>query len=607
MRPIQEGAVTQHKALLLAALLFFQNPPVHAAAPLSLQSGSQDDLSRWTDQQLSTREQGVEAELARTSRELFDNVDAQLTALGELAGNVLEKTPAGRVIAAAKAIQDLNAVSEQIGKQNGTAAALKSLDYVEQALKAALPDRWKQIEKILAPLPDAIAAANAAAQGDSRGIIETATDAAVKRKIDALKSLGDEAKHELLGQIYDSFKNLTKEVPLYAQYGSLDQKHELLVRELGQVRAEIERRDDRKYETLLPPPLDQQKTRSASSASDGSATQPKTRVDAAPSQATRASQGATNSSVSAPSPSADSSVPAILDQTDHPGSASQPPPTGQAAPIPTGDNPSGQTDQSQQIKDDIDAIDSSLQNPPITLSPLPQQPPTPIDTSQSGQPSGLATMTPQNGQVGQTSPAANSSDQTVQPVVPNGAPPSTQKSASPGVGDTTSVPNNAGKPITIKNDPSQLDQAVNQLSTEEVGPDSPYLGHYLVQPVGSPATDIDMSSSPNQNGGQADGQDTASPQDPNAPAPSLEELQRNLQWSKEQQATAEQDLAAAQKELTREQVEDLKSQSADSQSHSAIKVTVPPGWVPCTCPDQHPGAGIFVNGVQYHTPALHCQ
>jgi hypothetical protein len=33
---------------------------------------------------------------------------------------------------------------------------------------------------------------------------------------------------------------------------------------------------------------------------------------------------------------------------------------------------------------------------------------------------------------------------------------------------------------------------------------------------------------------------------------------------------------------------------------------VPPGWIPCQCPGDHPGLGIVVKGVQYHSPAFHC-
>ncbi len=49
------------------------------------------------------------------------------------------------------------------------------------------------------------------------------------------------------------------------------------------------------------------------------------------------------------------------------------------------------------------------------------------------------------------------------------------------------------------------------------------------------------------------------------------------------------------------------AQTLAAQQAHGIKITIPADWVPCTCPDQHVGAGIIVNGVQYHTPLLHCQ
>ncbi len=33
---------------------------------------------------------------------------------------------------------------------------------------------------------------------------------------------------------------------------------------------------------------------------------------------------------------------------------------------------------------------------------------------------------------------------------------------------------------------------------------------------------------------------------------------------------------------------------------------IPPGWIRCECPDDHPDAGMVVNGVRWHAPVLHC-
>jgi hypothetical protein len=33
---------------------------------------------------------------------------------------------------------------------------------------------------------------------------------------------------------------------------------------------------------------------------------------------------------------------------------------------------------------------------------------------------------------------------------------------------------------------------------------------------------------------------------------------------------------------------------------------IPPGWIRCECPDDHPDAGMVVRGVRWHAPVLHC-
>lgn len=61
------------------------------------------------------------------------------------------------------------------------------------------------------------------------------------------------------------------------------------------------------------------------------------------------------------------------------------------------------------------------------------------------------------------------------------------------------------------------------------------------------------------------------------------------------------------KELTKAQVQSAQTVSGNGAITSpSLQPQIPPGWVPCTCPSDHPNAGLFVNGVQYHTPLLHC-
>ena len=65
------------------------------------------------------------------------------------------------------------------------------------------------------------------------------------------------------------------------------------------------------------------------------------------------------------------------------------------------------------------------------------------------------------------------------------------------------------------------------------------------------------------------------------------------------------DFAKAQTE--RQQIERMGSSTSTSlPSLQPMQPQIPAGWVPCECPADHPKAGIFVNGVQYHTPLLRC-
>jgi hypothetical protein len=92
-------------------------------------------------------------------------------------------------------------------------------------------------------------------------------------------------------------------------------------------------------------------------------------------------------------------------------------------------------------------------------------------------------------------------------------------------------------------------------------------------------------------------------------------------------AQQNQDAASQQLQQTQAQVNDLQTQI--SQAQAQVTSTrqsiadarqpisaptrlglptprIPAGWVPCTCPDQHPHAGLLVNGTRYHSAALNC-
>jgi hypothetical protein len=90
------------------------------------------------------------------------------------------------------------------------------------------------------------------------------------------------------------------------------------------------------------------------------------------------------------------------------------------------------------------------------------------------------------------------------------------------------------------------------------------------------------------------------------PSAGLLKLRQAVQDLRQKLSSSQQALRQAQNDLQIEEQRDLENQTSTDGTFQ-IRIEVPPGWVPCTCPDQHPGAGIFVNGVQYHTPFLHCQ
>jgi len=70
-------------------------------------------------------------------------------------------------------------------------------------------------------------------------------------------------------------------------------------------------------------------------------------------------------------------------------------------------------------------------------------------------------------------------------------------------------------------------------------------------------------------------------------------------------------------EMTNLDNEFIRAQADRTQSEAFDKATaqfalplpqptIPSSWVPCTCPADHPNAGLLVNGVRWHTPLLNC-
>jgi hypothetical protein len=147
-------------------------------------------------------------------------------------------------------------------------------------------------------------------------------------------------------------------------------------------------------------------------------------------------------------------------------------------------------------------------------------------------------------------------------------------------------------------DATDLDKALNESMTREMGPKNPYLPDFLIPSATSGDTPRNYIC---QSGPCTLEQWTADP------TVTLPELKKEMQNLRQQLGSSEQDVGRAQDELRLEKQKESAAQTSRAQETIQITIPIPPGWVPCTCPDQHPGAGIFVNGIQYHTPALRCR
>ena len=81
--------------------------------------------------------------------------------------------------------------------------------------------------------------------------------------------------------------------------------------------------------------------------------------------------------------------------------------------------------------------------------------------------------------------------------------------------------------------------------------------------------------------------------------------------SKKQSSDRERDdlhnqLRDLNQQMTNLDAESTKAQANASEPPATSSPPIPPGWVPCTCPADHPNAGILVGGTRYHTPLLKC-
>jgi hypothetical protein len=102
------------------------------------------------------------------------------------------------------------------------------------------------------------------------------------------------------------------------------------------------------------------------------------------------------------------------------------------------------------------------------------------------------------------------------------------------------------------------------------------------------------------------GLDSASPQYRQAPT-ELERLQGESADMERLQRAADQEERVERAERTAAARAAMAGQPFDKSLGALdLRALLPSDWVPCQCPPAHPGAGMLVDGVQYHTPLLHC-
>ncbi len=129
-----------------------------------------------------------------------------------------------------------------------------------------------------------------------------------------------------------------------------------------------------------------------------------------------------------------------------------------------------------------------------------------------------------------------------------------------------------------------------------------------------PVLDIDQFAGPGMQANSIGTQDTNTSVSKNLSSDweivdptSVAELRQSLQDLRQQLGASEQGLRRIESELQIEEQKTIADRAVGAQGLGQITIPIPPGWVQCECPAQHPGAGIFVNGVQWHTSALHCR
>jgi hypothetical protein len=90
------------------------------------------------------------------------------------------------------------------------------------------------------------------------------------------------------------------------------------------------------------------------------------------------------------------------------------------------------------------------------------------------------------------------------------------------------------------------------------------------------------------------------------PTPPRSPTQLPTEWFDQFKPMAEKEQARrAQVAMEAQQQEEARQREEESEKEEEAK-RIPPGWVPCSCPNVHAPYGKWINGVLYHPNNLHC-
>jgi len=180
----------------------------------ALSLAAQDDKEKY----LTTRKGEIQEMFKKfDDAALFNRALASLEAQQNLATDTVALTPAGRVVAAAKGVQALINVHEG----NGTVQeAADSVEYVDNAFKAAFPDKLPQVHQIIEPL---VRITSGYLTGHNGDVLLGSVDLSVKI---AIELAAKKASVDLLRMVYDAAEDLGMTIYGGFDYAVFDQERD---------------------------------------------------------------------------------------------------------------------------------------------------------------------------------------------------------------------------------------------------------------------------------------------------------------------------------------------------------------------------------------------